>query len=1094
MSGFNLFTGNKLEILAERLAEKILAPLSDPLQSEIVVVQNGGMQRWVSMQLAAHTGVCANVLFPFPRAFLYEIASRLGHISISDEYEPEFLAWRIMELLPDCLNDPVYGGINNYLAEDHNGLKPYQLCAKIASTFDRYLVYRPEMIAAWEKGDRGVAEEVWQADLWRKIRRLSPAEHLVGIYKIIVDKLEGNDSNSSLPERIAVFGISSLPPLYLHLFQELSKFTEVNGFFLNPSREFWMDIRSEREIGKTLERVRERSSLKNATREDLYFHRGNGLLSSLGGTGRDFYARLLEFSASLYEEFSDPDKNTLLGIVQSDILNLKDRGAEENPQKIVSVDDRSIRINSCHNMLREIEVLYDQLLEMFAENPDLLPKDVVVMAPEIEKYAPYIEAVFGVRFLPSNPKDRSQEIRYSIADYSIGRGSSIFQAMTGILELLQGRFVLSDFISLLDYKPIRKRFELDENDVEAIRRWVVESGIRWGIDAEDRSSKGLPATLENTWRMGLDRMLLGYSIPEEGLRMFSGIVPYGDIEGKDGEMLGRFVTLVEVIISLSKSLSERRTLKEWASYFLFIAGELLEPSAEQNEQDDVRLLRERLEQMRRIEEKAGFSGTVEFFVAKSLLEKYLKETKRSYGYMTGGVTFCSLLPMRSIPCRVVCVIGMNNADYPRHFEDVNFDLIGQTPQQGDPSQKDEDRYLFLEALLSARQFLYISYVGLSSEDNSVIPPSVVVSELLDYLAEGFFATEGTLRDQLLVSHHLQAFHPSYFSENKKPLSYCRHNCKAAKKLSESSPVKRVFFQDPLPEQGDDLREIGIADLKSFFGNPSKYLLKRRIGLSFDRNYETPTDKEAFRIYGLAGYEIGEEMLKCSLGGGDLKELFNVMMASGKLPHGTAGLSGYQTLSSEISAFAVLLKKELGDITTRHVDLDISVGGFHIAGRIHDLSESGILKYRFGRIRAKDHIGIWIDLLLLGAAGKGAATTPSFIIGRKERWKYLQPQKALDILAGLLELYSEGTRKPLFLFPETSLCYVEHLMKGASENEALRQAEKKWRGDSYANGANGEADDPYFRQCFSYEPDFDDIFRKTAWAFFNPLLSCRDKYK
>ena len=1093
MSGFNLFAGNRLEILAERLAERIHSPLSDPLQREIVVVQSSGMQRWVSMQIAAHKGVCANIAFPFPRAFLYQIASSVADVSAGDEYEPEFLAWRISGLLPDCLGEPVYGDIRNYLTDDRNGLKLYQLSAKIAHTFDRYLVYRPEMIAAWEKGDRGNAEEIWQADLWRKIRGSVATEHIVGIYRLIVERLHNSALTPRLPERIAVFGISSLPPLYLHLFRELSRFTEVNGFFLNPSREFWMDIRSDREIVKTLERVRERSSLKDATPEDLYLQEGNSLLSSFGRTGRDFFAQLLEFSASVYEEFSDPDERSLLGVVQSDILNLKDRDGGGNPEKIVPSDDASIRIHACHSMLREIEVLYDQLLEMFAGNPDLLPKDVVVMAPDISTYAPYIEAVFGVHALTSDPQERSRQIHYTIADEPIERGSSIFQAMTAVLELLEGRFVLSQFLSLLDHTPIRRRFGLDEDDAEAIRRWVVESGIRWGIDAEDRRSRGLPATMENTWRMGLDRMLLGYAIPDEGRRIFAGIVPYGDIEGKDSELLGRFVALVEEIISLGKSLSEPRTLKEWASYFLSIAGELLEPSAEQDEPQDFRLLLQKLEEMSTIEEKGAFSGTVEFFVVKSLLEKSLKETKRSYGYISGGVTFCSLLPMRSIPHRVVCVIGMNNADYPRRPEEVAFDLIRINPSQGDPSPMDEDRYLFLESLLSARQFFSISYVGLSGNDNSPIPPSVVVSELLDYLAEGFSAAEGTLREQLLTSHRLQAFHPSYFQPDKKPFSYCRHNCRAAKRLSDPSRLKRVFFSDPLPDEEDVSRNISTADLKSFFGNPSKYLLKKRIGLSFEGAYEIPPDSEAFRIYGLPGYEIGEEMLKYALTLQDGKEFFHLLVASGKLPHGVAGLAGYQALWSEISAFAVLLKKESDGKTMKPVDLDLSLGGFHIAGRVHDVSKPGILRYRFARIRAKDHLGIWLDMLLLGAAGEGTEA-PSFIIGRNERWKYLPPQNAADTLSVLLELYAQGMRNPLFFFPETSLCYVERLMKGSSEKEALRQAEKKWHGDSYANGVNGEADDPYFRQCFSQQPDFDDAFRKTASAVFTPLLLCRDKHK
>ncbi len=1087
MSSFNLFTGNKLEVLAERLAQSIRIPLSDPLESEIIVVQSQGMQRWLSIRLAELNGVCANVIFPFPRTFLYTIASKLADIPIGDEFEPEFLTWRIMELLSACVDDPVYREIKNYLAQDHNGLKKYQLCARIASTFDRYLVYRPEIIAAWEKGDRGAGDEIWQADLWRRIRHSLSAEHLAGIYKGIAARLASDDAKKRLPSRIAVFGISSLPPIYLHFFQQLSRVTDINGFFLNPSREFWLDIRSDGEIETIVEMVREKSSLKDATREDLHLFRGNSLLASFGRVGRDFYSELLECPALLHEEFSDPGEDTLLHRVQTDILCLTDRGEKGLQKPVVSADDRSIQIHSCHSMLREIEVLYDNLLNMFATIPDLMPKDIVVMAPDIEKYAPYIDAVFGVHSL-----DRRKEIRYGIADCSMARGSSLMQAMAAILEMLQGRFALSGFLALLDHQPIRNRFDLDENDVETIRRWIAESGIRWGVDAEERRREGLPATEENTWRMGINRLLLGYAIPEKERRMFAGIVPYGDSEGKEGEMLGRFIGLVETIVSLRKSVPEPKSIESWASFFSLVASELLGSQRGQDEHDDFRVLLERIGRLRDIHKKAGFTEPVEFFVAKSLLETYLRETKRAYGYITGGVTFCSLLPMRSIPARVVCLIGMNNDDYPRRFEPAGFDLMKKNPRKGDPSQKDEDRYLFLEAILSARELFYVSHVGQNSKDNSTIPPSLVVAKLLDYLLEGFVAADGDLRDQLLVSHHLQAFHPAYFAEDTRLVSYCPHNCRAARKPGGLRQTSGVFFNEPLPEDENDLKQISIADLKSFFGNPSRYLLKKRIGLSLDRDDEIPPDSELFSISGLAGYKIGEEILGEVLGGGDLTGLYNIMKASGRLPHGITGSSGYQSISADILRFAGSLKKRLGGEKERYLDVDLSIGGFRIFGRIHDLYSSGIQRYRFvRRLRAKDHIGIWIDLLLLSIAPDWHPAAESFIAGRDERWRYARPDNAAKILVELLDLYSRGIRRPLFFFPETSLCYAEQLMEGAIEKEALRQAKKEWVGNTYANG---EIEDPYFRQCFGSEPDFDDEFKTAAVTFFDPLLLYRNKDK
>ena len=1072
MGGFNIYWGNRLETLADALADVMRSPLSNPLQSEIVVVQNKGMQHWVSMRLAERNGISANVRFPFPRAFIYESGVKLAGISIGDEYEPDILTWRIMEALPSCLGDPLYFEIQNYLADDSDGLRAYQFSAMLASAYDRYLVYRPETIAAWEKGDSSTGEEKWQAGLWRKIRASCRAQHIGSLRATLASHLSRQAARSLLPERISIFGISNLPPLYLDIFKLLSQAMQINGFFLNPSREFWTDIRSEREMGMMVKRVRENTSWKTATCDDLYLQRGNTLLSSFGRCGRDFYAQLLQYSFDITDKFSDPGENTLLEIVQSDILNLRDRGTDA-PAVMLPACDKSIQIHSCHSPFREVEVLYDQLLEMFSREPGLLPRDVVVITPRIEAYGSFIEAVFG-----------DGEIPFRIADRGVTRGSPVVQALLAALELLKGRFVLADVMALLDFAPVQRRFEVGEQEVELMRRWAVESGIRWGTDALDRKMSGLPATSENTWQMGLERMLLGYALPAEA-GMFAGILPYGDSEGSDGESLGRFIFFVETIISLRKTLVAPRSLKAWSLSFLSLIDSLFESSGGQDDEEDLRLLRQQVEEIGALENRAMFLGKVEFPTAKALLQKYLQKTIRSYGYLRGGVTFCSMLPMRSIPFKIVCLLGMNNGDFPRRSAAVDFDLMAKKPRPGDPSQRDEDRYLFLEALLSARKIFYISYNGISSEDNSVIPPSGVVSELLDCLEEGFSAEAGTLREQVLTLHHLQAFHPEYFSNDAKLFSYSRENLGAAKALLQERRLKKAFFSDPLPEPEEGWREVGIADVQSFFSNPSRYLLKKRIGLTFENGYEILPDTELFRMGGLAGFQTGEAMLAHAVQGGDLQELYPVLTAAGSLPHGTVGLCEYESLSREVSNLSELLKTIPDWGKEQSVDIDLAIAGLRVTGRLKYLPESGLLKYRFGRIRARDLLGIWIELLLISVAEK-EFLLPALLFGREEGWVFAPPENAAALLEELLGLYAGGLRLPLPFFPETSLSYAEAVVGGKSEEEALKRAMATWADNEHAYG---EVSDPYCQRCFGDEPPFrDGAFQETALRVFLPLLA------
>jgi exodeoxyribonuclease V gamma subunit len=335
MGGFNIFWGNRLETLAETLVDVLRAPPFTPLQSEIIVVQNKGMQHWISLRIAEMTGVCANVRFPFPRSFLDEVIAGLTGISTGDTYDPDILTWRIMGVLPSCSDDSRYTEIQNYLAGDFCGLKAFQFSSMLALAYDRYIAYRPEMIVAWEKGDRKEGAEQWQAELWRKMALFVRSQHSVGLRTALADKLNTTHGNLSVPQRVSLFGISTLPPLYLDMFRLLSGIMEVNGFFLNPSREFWSDILSEQEIGRTVRRVREKTVWKLATGDDLYLWQGNNLLASFGRAGRDFYSQLLQFPAQITDIFSDPQENTLLSIVQSDILNLRDRGNAQTPAVVI---------------------------------------------------------------------------------------------------------------------------------------------------------------------------------------------------------------------------------------------------------------------------------------------------------------------------------------------------------------------------------------------------------------------------------------------------------------------------------------------------------------------------------------------------------------------------------------------------------------------------------------------------------------------------------------------------------------------------------------------------------------------------------------
>ena len=1092
MACLNIFISNRMEVLAEQLTETLRSPLSSPLQNEIVIVQNRSMERWISMQIARRLGVCANVRFPFPRAFLYEILAKLTGAAPGDEYEPEIMTWRIMKILPESLSRPVFGSLRRYLADDPAGLKRFQLAARIARVFDGYLIFRPDLITAWERGDSGTEDELWQAELWRMMLKEGDTGHLIAHREKILQQLRAAPPplKGILPERISIFGISTLPGFYLDLFHALSQATEVHCFFMNPCREFWGDIRSEKETGRLVQRVREQTGWNAVSKEDLYLEEGNALLASLGKQGRDFFTHLANLAAEMRETFVDSGEETLLAALQSDVLNLRDRGRKGTPRAVVSSRDRTLSIHSCHGPLREVEVLHDQLLEMFAQDPGLLPKDILVMAPDIEAYAPLIEAVFGSGGGADSPEGHRSGIPYSLADGSISRGSALIRTFLGIMDLQSSRFRVTQVLSLLDAAPVQKRFGLNEADVERIRHWIGEAGIRWGINGKDRARIGLPAFEENTWRAGLDRLLLGYAMAGRGESLFRGIVPYDDIEGMDARILGRFLDFVETLLSEAPLLDEPRPLGQWSNVFSGLLDKLFDP-CDADEESDLRMIRRSLEELRKIGEKAHFRDTVEFTVMKSYLSGALEKRGLPFGYLTGAVTFCAMVPMRSIPFPVVCLIGMNNADYPRHERVVDFDLMTQNPRPGDRSRRDDDRYLFLEALLSARKTLYISYAGQSTEDNSTVPPSVLISELLDYLEQGFACAEGSIQDHLLTVHHLQAFDPSYFAGGNKLFSYSVENCRAARCLINRSGETPRFAAGVLPAPQPGWREIAISDLAVFFRNPAKFLLQRRIGLSLAEGAEIPQEKELFRIESLDRYRLGQELVEHALAGSDPLKLLPVMMASGQLPHGTAGACQFEELCRGVRVFAEVAGSHLRGQGTPPLEIDTDIDGFRLSGRIEKLYETGLVHYRYANLRARDHLRFWIDHLLWQLAEPELSARSAVLIGRDEAWSYADPEEPRQVLHALLLLYGMGLKAPLPFFPDTSLAYAEAVIGGKkTEEEALRKADGIWRGNEQIPG---EGDDPYFRLCFGTEAPLTRDFRETALEVFEPLLRHRKRF-
>ncbi|MDI6726751.1 MAG: exodeoxyribonuclease V subunit gamma, partial [Smithellaceae bacterium] len=1054
MPGLHLYYGNRIENLTDRLALLLRVPLASPLQQEIILIQGMGMEKWISLELARHSGICANVRFLFPRVFISGLFSRLNVKEQSyAHFSPTVETWRILNLIaqpsPDA-GEELKGYLGGFSSGARNPagathersrpswLKPLQLAERLAATFDKYLLFRPEIIRSWEGSERGAGEGDWQARLWRDLFpagvKNSPLSSRVAFSRCL--KENGPDF-FNLPSRLSLVNITSLPEFYLDIFLELSLYLDVSLFFVNPSAQYWGDILSEREIGRKLNIIRERRPGMNVDVADLYLEQGNRLLASLGQTARDFFASLMGLDADFYDLSEDPGARNLLECIQQDLYHLRDRGNNDEAKTAIGEGDFSLQVHSCHSPLREIEVLHDRLLSLLEQIDGLKPKDILVVTSDIDAYAPLIDAVF------SSPLDHPGEAReaggipYAIAGRRPHAGGLLASYLMKILALAGGRYEASGCFELLEASPIRERFDLTEEEVDDIRRWVIQTRIQWGKDGKNKGDLGLPPIYENTWQAGLDRLLLGYALMGDEKQLFQGILPCDWIEGDRAATVGKLAEFLDVLFRKTSDMGQEKTLSAWSEVLLGLL-DIFRVRTE-DDHDELSYLTKVIRGLAVTEKETSFHRPLDFSALMYHLEKSLSEGS-GFGFFTGGLTFSSFLPMRGIPFRVICLLGMNYAAFPGQSPRFGFDLTAQKPKPGDPSRRNEDRYLFLEAIICARDCLYLSYVGQSAEDNSVIPPSAVVSELLDYIDQGFAPqTESRVTggdgtgDWMVTKHPLQAYHPSYFQTDagdRRPkipglFSYSRENCHAARALMADLREDFDFIGGELSFPPDEYATITIDEFAGFFRNPVKYFLQKRLGIYLGDSEGVITGRESFELAGLDRYQTDQRILELLLASGDEgdQEGFQFIRATGLLPQGTMGEVEYHNRRQEVENFVRRLRFYLKNPSCPPLSVNLLQEGVLIRGELDNLHESYCLKHVFRKTQGRDLLGTWICHVIMnaflqaeeGKRGMAGLARKTLLVDRDRVWEYPPLEDPETILRGLLEWYRDGLRFPLKLF-------------------------------------------------------------------------------
>lgn len=1063
---------NCLEILTDRLADLMAQPLRSPLAGEIIVTQSNGLARWLTLQLADRLGVCAHLDFRFPAVFLWDMARRVLHdLPPTSAFDRPVLNWRVMAKLQEIGDEPCFAPVRTWLGDGYDDFRYYELACRIADRFDQYLIYRPNWITEWESG----VGQHWQAELWRRLAK-DGAGHRVQVQEQFRQALRrGALNRRRLPERVAIIGLSALAPLHLDLLAELAHLMDIHLFLLNPCQEYWGDIRAERELARLGE---------DLDPDADYLVTGHPLLASLGKQGRDFIDLVQDYPRTEWDGFVEPAGEDLLHRLQADILHLRERGAKAHPRITRRPDDRSIQVHVCHGPMREVEVLHDQLLALFEAHRELRPADVVVMAPDIARYGPLIEAVFDAA-----PRER--RIPFSIADQGLPVENPLVETFFQLLDLNGERFDAAQVMGLLEPPAVRRRFGLDESDLVRIRQWVREVGIRWGINADIKKDRwALPATAEHTWQAGLDRLLLGYALPGQGRELYADILPYDEVEGGEAQALGGLQSFLNELFELHHRLRAARPPAEWIAALHGLLDRFF--AAREREENQLQLIRSALEELAEPMEQAQFVRPVSLSVIKSALRNLLNTPESGIGrFPSGGITCCAMVPMRSIPFAVVCLIGMNDDAFPRPDPPSGFDLMAGAFRRGDRSRRRDDRYLFLETLLSARRCFYLSYVGQNIRDNSVLPPSVLVSELLELIDRSVVPGTGSQAGApWVIRHPLQPFSRRYFSGDGHLFSYAGEWLEASRQAGRGERDARALLAAELPEPELALRQMTLDGLIQFFKNPARWLLRERLGIRVDEGEEALETREPFVPDALSGYQMLDEMLELYREGRSATDMAIIMRTNGALPHGQVGECVFAGALERVERFA----GRLGPLFPRRqgapLELDLSVGDFRLTGRLSGMTPDGWVGYRLAKIKAGDYLKLWLHHLVLHLVERDEDRPQKSYWVAEDRLITLNPvEQPRALLQELLDHYWQGAQRVLHFFPRSALAYMERLRQDKEPNpdQALWAARRIWEGEERQPGI-AERDNAYYQLAFGETDPLDEEFIRLSQAVFGPLFA------
>jgi exodeoxyribonuclease V gamma subunit len=920
-------------------------------------------------------------------------------------------------------------------------------------------VQRPTVLTDWREGrstdgaGRDLPDDLaWQPHLWRAVlARVDAPPPDVRHTETLRRIREGEPL--SLPARLSMFGHTRLPVTELDLLAAVGEVREVHLWLPQVSPAAWAELAEVVAPGPV--RRLEDTSARVVT---------HPLLASLGRDSRELQRSLGALGAFAEDTVDDGGQgaDSLLSWLQDDLRS--DRTGVGDRE--LDPADRSVQVHACHGATRQVEVLREVLVGLMEDDPTLEPRDILVMCPDVEAYAPLFSATFGLGEAAGPDAHPGHRLRVRLADRGLSSTNPLLAMASSLVAIAGGRGKASEVLDLVSSPPVRERFALTDDELATLTRWVEQSAIRWGLTGALRSDYKLEEFPQNTWQAGLDRVLVGVALAEDGGRHLGGTLPLDDVGSTSIDLAGRFAEIVDRLEATVDRIRSAEVLPEWLEALR--DGVLSLGGVARDDAWQVPQLERELDRVA----DAGRGRDTELRLAdvRSLLEATTRPRPTRANFRTGNVTVATLVPMRSVPHRVVCLVGLDDGVFPRSTITDGDDVLARGPMTGERDPRSEDRQLLLDAVLAAREKLVVTYTGANEHSGQVRPPAVPLGELLD-------AVERTVphaRDHVLVRHPLQPFDDQNFVAgalgSAASFSFDAAARAGAVAVTEERVPAPPLLAAPLPDRRDP--DVALADLKALLVHPVRTFLRRRLDVGVPREYDEVDDALPVEIDALEAWQIGDRVLRDVIAGADPQGILLAEQLRGDLPPLRLGERQLRTITTRAGELFARTG-ELRAHEPRVVDVTVDLGdGRRLTGAVPDVRGDSILRVSYGSLSPRHRLEAWVDLLALSASDPDRSWTARSV-GWYRRGPRMSLQGPVDdrasaLLRSLVDVMDRGLREPLPVPLKTGFAWAEAV---TSHSDPAWKARGAWE-SSGTSPVPGEQDDPPHVRVFGRRASLD----------------------